>query len=145
MFKEKHEFDKVLLNEMKIKQSKLNKCQHLLKQILLNFVFLWVLFQYSYLNINANAYNYQNQIKTKFSSYKNVIFKHFNKINSGLNLSFKSILFLKVKTINELYKWISNDFINEIKSDDFKSEVNFTSILIGYPIIRQLRIKPSKF
>ena len=78
MYKEKHEFDKDLLNEMKIKQSKKNKCQHLLKQILLNFVFLSVLFLYSYLNINANAYNYQNQIKNTFSSYKNVIFEHFN-------------------------------------------------------------------
>ena len=77
MFKEKHEFDKVLLNEMKIKQSKINKCQHLLKQILLNFVFLSVLFLYSYLNINANAYNYHNQIKNTFSSFKNVKYEYF--------------------------------------------------------------------
>ena len=81
----------------------------------------------SYSNLNPNSFRYQKHVQTSFAS--------FNDVNN----------------VNEFWKWLSFDFINTLKSIDINnvqsvSNNNYflsdsTSVLIGYPIVRQIRIK----
>ena len=68
------------------------------------------------------------------------------------------LFFLKINTIQEFWQWISRDFLESLKSNEtfYNASIRSTyssfdvylndaaSILIGYPIIRQLRIKKGK-
>ena len=68
-----HSYDHRRLDKAKLKQEKINKCQKILKEILFNFLFIWVLLALSYSNRNASAFYYQSSISTTFSGFKNVI------------------------------------------------------------------------
>ena len=64
-----------------------------------------------------------------------------------------------MKNIQELWSWISNDFLDSLKADEsvYNSSIRYSysnlniwlddasSILIGYPILRQLRLKKGLF
>ena len=105
--------------KMKIKKLKVVKCQKILREIFSNFVFVSVLIIVFYTNISLNSYDYNQQTKLMFESYKDV------------------------SSIDTLWYWISNEFLLNVKGDTSadnyikKSQYftnDFSSILIGYPI-----------
>ena len=65
-------FDESELNAAKLKQAKINKCHKILREIGFNAIFIWVLIVIAYTNRNRNSFNYQNKIKSEFSSYRKV-------------------------------------------------------------------------
>ena len=74
-------FDENELNAAKLKQAKINKCHKILREIAFNAIFIWVLIVIAYTNRNTNSFNYQNNIKSEFSSFrqvKNIFSKLFN-------------------------------------------------------------------
>ncbi len=117
------------LEELKIKNKKQKLAKQILIEVFYNLIFLQVLFAVSYTNKDSNSYKYQKQVKSFFDSYK------------------------KVNNINELWSWLKSDFLNNFQTQQyyngFKLEnknsylSDYTSVLIGYPIIRQSRIKNS--
>jgi len=86
-------------------------------------------------NLNLTLFNYQLQTKQAFSSYKNV------------------------SSVTELWKWISNDFLVNVKINTIKYNFSMrqsytnielfmsdmSSVVVGYPILRQLRVKKGKY
>ena len=62
------------LEEAKIKNRKIKMCHKILREILFNCMFIWVLFTVSYSNRNENSFNYQNILQRTFSSYETVSF-----------------------------------------------------------------------
>ena len=71
--KETNSFAQSELDAMKIKQYKRNKCRKIIHEIFINMIFLGVLFLLSYLNVNANSYNYQNHVKSMFVKDEQVL------------------------------------------------------------------------
>ena len=51
--------DKEKLIEERLKQMKIKKCQKIIREIIFNFVFIWVLIVICYTNRNQNSFNYQ--------------------------------------------------------------------------------------
>jgi hypothetical protein len=121
------------LAQAKLKQSKVNKCKKIIREILLNFIFVGILFTVIYSSRNVRAHLYKQQISTTFSGYQDI------------------------KSMNDLYTWLSEDFLTNLKADEsiYNSSVRPTysnigsylmdasSYLLGYPILRQLRIRNS--
>ena len=70
---ETQNLDKEKLIEERLKQMKIKKCQKIIREIIFNFIFIWVLIVICYTNRNQNSFNYQNMIKNMFGGYKNVI------------------------------------------------------------------------
>ena len=60
-------------DEMKIKQIKINKCHEILKDILFNAIFLWVLFMVCYsVPKRGNFFYIQDNLQNRFSDFENV-------------------------------------------------------------------------
>ena len=57
----------------KLKRKKINKCQKIIREILFNFMFIWILFVVSYSNRNSSSFYYQSQIAKTFSVYSDVM------------------------------------------------------------------------
>ena len=118
------------LEELKIKAKKRKQAKQLLIEICYNFIFLQILFAVAYTNKDSNSFNYQAQVKSFFQSST------------------------QIKNINELWSWLKSDFINNFQSQQFYNGQrldnsnlflsDYTSILIGYPTIRQIRVKNGK-
>ena len=66
------EFTDEEMNRLRIKQMKIRQSERILRDIFFNLMFIWVLMVVCYANRNPKAYNYQQQIQTLFSDYKNV-------------------------------------------------------------------------
>ena len=66
------------LDILRAKQEKINKSRKIVREILLNFIFVGILFTVIYSNLDKNKYYYQSQISSTFSGYSDVIF--FRKI-----------------------------------------------------------------
>ena len=119
------------LEELKIKAKKRKQAKQLLIEICYNFIFLQILFAVAYTNKDSNSFNYQAQVKSFFQSST------------------------QIKNINELWSWLKSDFINNFQSQQFYNGQSldnsnlflsdYTSILIGYPTIRQIRVKNGNF
>ena len=62
------------IEELKIKQRKIKKSKQLTREIVLNIIFLYVLFVACYSNRDDNAYSYNIHLKSTFNDYSNVIF-----------------------------------------------------------------------
>jgi hypothetical protein len=60
------------LEQFRIKQRKINKCEQILREAFFNAMFIWVLVVVCYANRNLMSYNYKNQVDKIFSGYKNV-------------------------------------------------------------------------
>ena len=115
------------LEELKIKAKKRKQAKQILIEICYNFIFLQVLFAVAYTNKDSNSFNYQTQVKSFFDS------------------------FTHIKNTNELWSWLKFDFINNFQTKQFynlqrleNSNLflsDYTSMLIGYPTIRQIRVK----
>ena len=64
-------------------------------------------------------------------------------------------LIFQIKSPLEFWSWVSNDFITKFAKQSFYNGKSFenmnlymkdyASILIGYPILRQIRVKNSKY
>ena len=113
---------------MRIKQ-----CHKILTEIITNFILIAILFSFIYSTKNKNSYYYATQIQNSFSGYQSV------------------------KSVQDLYNWLSNDFLTTLMADasEFNSSIRSTyanfsfylsdasSFVVGYPILRQLRIMKS--
>ena len=119
----------IQIEEMKIKTKKRKQAKQILIEICYNFMFLQVLFAVTYTNKDGNSYNYQTQVKSFFESH--------NQVNN----------------VKELWSWLKTDFLNNFQTQQFYNGQrldnlnlylpDYSSILIGYPTIRQKRIKNS--
>jgi hypothetical protein len=123
-------------NEEKIKNKylRIKLCRKLLLEIIMNFVFVGVLLTFIYSNQNSNSYYYASKTQSSFSGYQDV------------------------KSVQDLYAWLSNDFLSTLIADqsEYNSSIRSTyanfdyflndaaSFVVGYPLVRQLRIKKSK-
>jgi hypothetical protein len=93
-----------------------------------------ILFSFIYSTKNTNCFYYATQIQNSFSGYQ------------------------RVKSAQDLYKWVSNDFLTTLMADpsEFNSSIRSTyanfgfylsdasSFVVGYRILRQLRTMKSK-
>ena len=59
-------------------QRKRNKSEKLIREIIMNFVFLSVLFYVSYSSVNPNMFNYKNQLENVLTGYDEVNKKNYN-------------------------------------------------------------------
>ena len=66
------EFSDKELSDAKLKQHKINECKTILKEVFLNFTFLWALYIVCYSTTNKNAYNYQFLQQNNFNQYQDV-------------------------------------------------------------------------
>ena len=117
------------IEELKIKTKKRKLAKQILIEICYNLIFLQVLFAVSYTNKDGNSFNYQKQVKSFFDSS------------------------LQINNINELWSWLKSDFINNFQTQKYYNSQkldnlnlylsDYTSILIGFPTIRQIRVKNS--
>ena len=89
----KPQFTQENLNQFKLKQKKINKCHKIIKEILFNFMFIWVLFVNFYSSRNANSFNYYELILKNFNEYQNVKFQYLTMKN-----------YLKLKNIPHFIK-----------------------------------------
>ena len=64
---------KIEIEEIKIKQTKRKKSKKLTREIVLNIIFLYVLFVACYSNRDDNSFPYNTHLKTIFNEYDNVI------------------------------------------------------------------------
>ena len=140
--------DKKVIELARLKRVKEKKCQRVLRQILTNSIFLIVIILNCYVNKTQNAYNYHNHIKTMFASYQDVCTKISVLANFISIALFYSFLFLKLNNVQDFFSWISKDFLKNSQADKLLSNITMdsylndaSSIVIGYPILRQLRIK----
>ena len=120
--------------EIKNKYLRIKQCRKLLLEIIMNFVFVGVLFTFIYSTQNTNSYYYASKTQSSFSGYQDV------------------------KSVQDLYAWLSNDFLSTLIADqsEYNSSIRSTyanfdyflndaaSFVVGYPLVRQLRIKKSK-
>jgi hypothetical protein len=126
------------LNEQEKEQSKLKffkikQCRKLLLEIVMNFVFMGVLFTFVFSTMNTNSLFYSSQTQSSFSGYQDV------------------------KSVEDLYGWLSSDFLSTLLADqsEYDSSIRSTyanfdyflndaaSFVVGYPILRQLRTRKS--
>jgi len=148
------EFTEEKLEQFRIKQRKINKCEQILREAFFNAMFIWVLMVVCYANRNQMSYNYKYQIEKLFSGYKNVnLIKIFTA--KLLKEFILNKLFIKVNDVQDFWHWTSHTFLSSLKADQsmynhskrqtyrrFDIFLNdATSVLIGYPIMRQLRVK----
>jgi hypothetical protein len=138
------------IKELKIKQTKRKKSKKLTREIVFNIIFLYVLFVACYSNRDDNSFSYGTHLKSIFQEYNDVI----------LLFLFQSILFFdkfqnfrkfKITTVENFWDWISNGFIKKFNAKSYYNGQNYSNInlflndhssmLIGYPTIRQLRIQ----
>lgn len=54
--------EQIKLDKMKKKRMKRRKAGKLVREILFNSIFLWILFVVSYTNKDVNSFNYKNRI-----------------------------------------------------------------------------------
>ena len=120
--------------EIKNKYLRIKQCRKLLLEIIMNFVFVGILFTFIYSTQNTNSYYYASKTQRSFSGYQDV------------------------KSVQDLYAWLSNDFLSTLIADqsEYNSSIRSTyanfdyflndaaSFVVGNPIVRQLRIKKSK-
>lgn len=66
------------LLKLRTQQRKQNKCRRLIREIIMNLIFLSVFFYVSYSSVNSNLYNYRNQLEKVFTGYDDVILNTIN-------------------------------------------------------------------
>ena len=119
------------LDDGKLKKEKIKKCQKILRELFFNSILIGVLFTVAYSNRNTNSFKYRSQTAQTFISYQDVT------------------------NINGLWDWLVNEFLVNLKVDVSEYDVSMresldsytsdlSSILIGFPILRQLRVKKSR-
>ncbi len=131
---ENTQLDEKERDETKKKLLRIKQCKKMLMEIITNFIFIGILFTFIYSTKNTNSFYYASQIQNSFSGYQGV------------------------KNVQDLYKWLSSDFLTTLIEDpsEFNSSIRSTyanfdyylndaaSFVIGYPILRQLRTVKSK-
>lgn len=112
------------LKEIKQKKIRLNNARKLVNELIFNLVFLSVLFFVSYTNKDVNSFNYKNSVQSLI-----------------INDNYRKIL-----SIKDVWNWLANDLMLNLKANQPSNNQlqDKTSILIGYPILRQVRVKNSK-
>jgi hypothetical protein len=129
------QFEELEREETKKKFLRIKRCHKMLREIIANFILIAILFSFIYSTKNTNCFYYVTQIQNSFSGYQSV------------------------KSVQDLYNWLSNDFLTTLIADpsEFNSSIvstyaNFSyylsdasSFVVGYPILRQLRIMKSKY
>ena len=122
------------LEEAKLKQENEKKCINILKELAFNCLFLTSLVIVCFANKNNMMFSYQNQIALQ--------------LNDNTNKQF-----LNATNAVEFYQWASEYFLLVIKPNKsmfindtyFQNNssylIDFSSVLVGYPIIRQSRAK----
>lgn len=60
------------IEQLKIKQTKRTKAKQLIREIVVNIVFVYVLFVACYSNRDETAFNYSTHLKTVFQDFDNV-------------------------------------------------------------------------
>lgn len=122
------------LEEAKLKQENEKKCKNILKELAFNCLFLTSLVIVCFANKNNMVFSYQNQIALQ--------------LNDDTNEQF-----LNATNAVEFYQWVSEFLLLVIKPNKsmysngtyFQNNSNyiidFSSVLVGHPIIRQSRAK----
>ena len=130
---ENTQLDEKERDETKKKLLRIKQCKKMLMEIITNFIFIGILFTFIYSTKNTNSFYYGSKIQNSFSGYQSV------------------------KSVQDLYNWLSNDFLTTLMADasEFNSSIRSTyanfsfylsdasSFVVGYPILRQLRTKKS--
>ena len=143
------------LDEARDTHLKIDRSRKILREVIFNIIFLCVLNVICfYSDRNQNSFYYQDHIQQSFVKYKEVF-----SFTTYFFVIFKILYLLRIKiqinNVQDFWKWISVDFVNTIKADksfynaairetyaSFDAYLNdASSILVGYPILRQLRIK----
>ena len=110
--------------DYKLKVFRKKQCRKIVREIIVNFIFIGILFAFIYSTKNSNSYYYANHTKTSFSGYQTVA------------------------STKELYAWLTGDLLSSFLTSNYSNFTYFlndaSSIVIGYPIIRQLRTIKSK-
>jgi hypothetical protein len=134
-FVETSQLNEQVKEESKLKFLKIKQCRKLLLEIVMNFVFMGVLFTFVYSTMNTNSFYYSSQTQRSFSGYQDV------------------------KSVEDLYAWLSSDFLSTLLADleEYNAALRSTyanfdyflndaaSFVVGYPILRQLRTRKSNF
>lgn len=89
----------------------------MIREIICYSIFLIILFVVTYTNKDTNSFNYQNNLRK----------------------TFKSDSLTHVKTFHDTFNWIKQNVIPTLNPES-KQIIDQTSFIIGYPILRQLRI-----
>ena len=132
------------LEHLKMKQIKTKKSKILIREILINFIFLYVLFITCYFTNGESMYSFNNHIK--YTTLQNEEFKDIKTfVSNSQNGNF---------TEKNFWHWLSNEFMLKLNAKSYYNGQDFasinlylndmTSVLIGYPIMRQLRINKGK-
>ena len=72
--------NEIEIEEIKIKQTKRKKSKKLTREIVLNIIFLYVLFVACYSNRDENAFSYNAHLKSIFQEYDQVIENFRNRL-----------------------------------------------------------------
>lgn len=128
-----NQIDRSKFNRIREKYSKEKRASSLIRELITYSIFLIVLLVVCYTNKDLQSFNYQNQLKKLFG------------VNEKRNNSLEDIV-----EVSDFWKWSRNVFLNGIKSYNWYNSIqtslnnylnDHTSFIIGYPIIRQLRVK----
>ena len=96
------------------------KSKKLIRELLFNFVFLFILFVVSYTNKDLNSFAYKNSLET-------LILTDFDQIEN----------------VNDVWYWINYLLMPKLFIDYSNYIQDGSSIILNYPILRQLRVKKS--
>ena len=99
---------------------KMLKSKKLIRELLFNFVFLFILFVVSYTNKDLNSFAYKNSLET-------LILTDFDQIEN----------------VNDVWYWINYLLMPKLFIDYSNYIQDGSSIILNYPILRQLRVKKS--
>ena len=76
------------IEQLKIKQTKRTKAKQLTREIVVNIIFVYVLFVACYSNRDEAAYNYSTHLKSLFQDFDNVFHLVFFFINNLMQVLF---------------------------------------------------------
>lgn len=120
----KHEMGSVYKIEIeKLKRKMINhrRAKLAIKEILAYLIFILILYLVIYGNKNKNSFHYKNHLAKVFETEK---FKSHGS-----------------ERISSLWSWIRTDFLNAFDKKKLNHLNDKVSFLIGYPVLRQFRIK----
>ena len=116
--------------------------------------FICVLYIISYLNHSLDEY-YQVKHLRRFLLNPQSSTLDFSKVRIGRMFYFILIVSLKIKTINEYWRWLEESFVKNIIAENWYNGQpdnetyaflnDRSNRLMGWATMRQLRIKPGLF
>ncbi|RNA05799.1 polycystic kidney disease 1-like 2 [Brachionus plicatilis] len=126
----KYEMESVYtINREKLKKKIIyhRKAKLAIREVISYFIFILILYLMIYENKNKNSFNYQNHLSNVFG--------------------IKRDNFSKIERVSSFWDWMRTDFLKSFDQNESNILNDKVSLLIGYPLLRQLRVesRPCKF